>query len=340
MINLNNTFSWCSNFSLQKALQEQMYIVNCFGKRVSELTKYLPKIIDTLLLMSLITPVIDLVVEVLTDRKIIKINHIEEIPHNNLSPLAKKRLLEMKSHIHALAVQCGIVRPENIEVGVSHDCIDFMVVGSVNHGKIYVSPRNLFLEEDLPEELQLEKIDRKAISKDEWLEKCQVWLSREFSWDLSKAKTAFSKDYYKECLRSQLLLLRVPEVRKQVYEGAIAHEFGHLVYRHNLKTAFFSLAWQLFCIPTLFIPMFFRQQFLDWLSRTYEKEADLFSASKISHDGLRTLFEIYSNMNKRVHVLHPNKWNAEGLSSGSNTHPSVTERLNYIREFRSANATS
>ncbi len=325
-----------AGFYVPPADVEENHVIRQTHQERSENSSFLTRLVNIFLLVTLVKPVHDVVKYILIDRKVLNLSSHNHLQSTDLSPLATARIEDMKERVHALARKVGISHPENIDVVVGNYNMKFGAVGSPNNAKVHLSPIALMEPEDLPEELKLEKLDQGILTEDQWVEQCHKWVFEKFTYNNLAAQTQLSIDRNKEFLRSQLYLLKKPEERNKVYESILGHEFGHIVHRHNLKTSLVSLAWQLLCIPTLFIPILFRNQVINYVGRLQEKEADLFSASSIPHDGLELGFKMFSEMHKKLYRLYPERYSADGEHLFDTVHPPIHERLEYLREFHLA----
>lgn len=265
--------------------------------------------------------------------RLILFYEIESINDKKLSPLAKLRLTEMKSRVQALAKKAGIANPQKLKV-FTFCCLGGPIAASSDSKTIIVRIEELVKPQDLPSELQLERVDRREISEEEWVVKFRQWTTQNFLIENSIKKSyksqahvdldiAFGKYFLKQ--------FRNYEQNKRTLDAIIGHELGHCKNNHATKRTWAAFGWRLLSPFTLGISSFFENRVLNKLSQRYEKESDLFSAKKChGAEALSNFLYSYLDISKSLHRKYPEVYDSRGNNLKDKRHPLLSDRITYL----------
>lgn len=204
---------------------------------------------------------------------------------------------------------------------------------SSGNSTLITSPEYLVQPEDLPENLKLERLDKKEIS--EWVIQFNIWLKSSFVFNTIKPlKSQFEVNKMIAFGKFWLQQFRNQSTYESNFEAVIGHELAHCYYNHTKKMALINWAWSLVSILTLGISSLFTRHFMAPHYKKAEKDADIFSAKKFGTDGLINLFSDHLEAGKSLHKKYPERIDAHGNSLHDHFHPSFTKRINYLQKLK------
>lgn len=232
----------------------------------------------------------------------------------------------MERRIQHIAKIAGCTNPEKFKAVTFDTGYPAAAAGQYT---IIISIEQLVKPEDLPNELDLKKLENGEISEAEWLISFKKWKRNNFSYE-TKAIPHISQDAIDyEIMRSKAFLkqLKNKENKDKIFDAIICHELGHCKYRHTLKRTWIIFAWKLLTPLTLGISSIFEKKLIHTVYRKQEKEADLFSAKKIGTQGLTLFFQACLDLGKALHHKYPERYDRHGNSLRDKNHPPMTERM-------------
>lgn len=255
----------------------------------------------------------------------------------NLSPAATQRLQERENKIKEIARKAGLSNPDKFKLLIMSDART--PAAAAGTSTLITSPEYLVQPEDLPEELKLERLDKKQISEEEWVVKFNIWLKNSFApEEIKPFKSQYEVDKMITFGKVWLHQFRNPSIYEINFEAVVGHELGHCYYNHTKGHALVNWGWSLVSIPTLGISSLFTRHFMTPILNKSEKEADIFSAKKIGAQGLINFFSDYREAAKSMHKKYPRRFDANGNNPHDHSHPSLTTRIDYLQKLNRGQA--
>ncbi len=256
------------------------------------------------------------------------------------SHLAQQRLKETSEKIRQIARKAGIEHPENLSIKIFNKSGASPAATGIacTQPTILASPEWLVQPEDLPAELQLQNVEQNKISEQEWTERFEVWLWKDFL-QVQRPKnttphTQLSADKERLTLQVWRRVARDRQAFANTFEMIVGHECGHLQHAHLLLSGLFRFAWSILCLASCGLLVLLTKKVTNIISRIHEKEADMFSVSKTGQAEAGARF--FEHAREKVQALRQKypELHAKITPEGDRidgTHPSCSERIRYLR---------
>lgn len=250
----------------------------------------------------------------------------------NLKPHMLKRLAKKEMQIQQIAKNAGIRDWKRFKAVIGNS---FVSEAALYRSTIILPPDDLIKPKDLPPSLKLERLDKGEITKTDWIIQFAKWFPEEYCKEPKKVFISqFGVD--KRILSSLRFLnsLQRPELRQKNYQALIGHELGHCELRHTFKYEAVAFALQLLAWPTLGLYRLFYAKTLEKLSRSHEKQADLFCAKRVGKgQDLANEYKAYLKLMKHLHPLYPERYDPKGNDLTDVLHPPLSERVKHLSLF-------
>lgn len=291
-------------------------------KKISFIDRIINQIVQIILDIFFINPILNLV----------DFRKKTSFKKYDLSPLAQDLLREKKNQIQEIAKKLGISSPEKFQLHLG-DIYGSCPARVTTNNEIIIDPKFLIKPADLPDDLKLEKLDKKEISKEGWVVNFHKWLKVNFnSPDEKNFESKCEADHEMAWAKTWLTILRNQDNEK-MFEFIMGHELGHRHFKHEEKRILVDFVISILSILTLGIASICKERIYQHLNIKFEKQADRFSAKKFNADGVINSLSYSLKTGRFLRKKYPKMYDAHGDYRGNLTHPSHIARIKYLKKM-------
>ncbi|MDF2550719.1 MAG: Peptidase family [Chlamydiales bacterium] len=248
-----------------------------------------------------------------------------------LTTKGHKRLNKLQEKVRQMAEKAGIRGANRLLLYPSATGVGFGAASGAFDSIVMIPLEFLVKEKDLPPYLSTKKVVEGQMPDQFWSVRFGEWLGCEIGQRQQIYPSQIACDHRDVLLTSWRTVFQRPDY-EQVREGIIGHELGHIAYRHStLKTGICQIAYAIFSLCFLHIPLAFREKAMRPLSFHFEKQADSFVAEKLSNKKLRHFLQAILDGQKKMAARYPERIDSEGEFSLSKDHPKLKDRIHYLK---------